>query len=118
VEFRGNTPGQIFDVTEEVFAAAGYKVSRISPLRLLCEKPGSTMSNLAYGEWLPEKPLYIRVKLTLIQENDAVYRLRALAYNVTDRGGMMEEEKLIHMGKGRYKKMLDEVATKLKAPGK
>jgi hypothetical protein len=117
IELRGNTPGQIFMAAQEVYATNGYYTKLLSPLRMWCEKPASKMSNLAYGDWLPGNPLYIRVKLTLVEHGEAQYRLHSQAFKLTDRGGLLEEEKLIRSGTGTYKKLLDELAAHLRGSG-
>jgi len=116
VEFHGNTPGQIFAAAQEVFIAEGYTTKSTSPLRMNCDKPASKMSNLAYGDWLSGK-LYIRVKLVLVEKGEAHYRLYSQAFKVTDREGLLEEEKLNHSGHGSYKKLLEKVAARLQANG-
>ena len=117
VELRGNTPGQIFAAADDVFAAHGYRMKVLSPQKMWCEKPASTMSNIAYGDWLPDKPLYIRVKLTLVEHGEAYFRLHAQACKVTDRGGLLEGESVVRMGTGSYRKMLEEVVARLRGPG-
>lgn len=115
VQIRGNTPGQITQMVTEVFQEHGYTQGSKRAGALVFEKPGSKLSNLAYGSWLGETPVWVRVKLSIIPSGEQQYTLRCQAYRVQDKGSSTEEElKIGKMGNGPYQKLLEEVASRFK----
>ncbi len=115
VQIRGNTPGQLTQAATEVFQQHGYirGSKRVGPL--VFEKPGSKFSNLAYGNWMGESPIWIRVKLSIVPSGEQQYTLQCQAFHVRDKGGATEEElKIGKMGNGPYQKLLDEIASRFK----
>jgi hypothetical protein len=111
VVISGNTPGQIRDAAIEVFRENGYQVARTDPASLVFEKQGSGMSNFAYGNWLGDSRIWIRVKTAIRPAGEMSFRLQCNAYMVRDRGAATEEEiALSKVHRGKYKKLLEEVA--------
>jgi hypothetical protein len=115
VVLRGNTPGQIWKVVEEVFARHGYKRSEEETLTMVYEKKASVGNNLLYGNW--DSALWIRVKARLASIEPTVFRLECDGYRVRGRGERIEEEMpYSRMNKGHFQEILDEVAAKLGNP--
>lgn len=115
VELTGNTPGQISEMAQEVFAEQGYQVARSGVTSLVFEKKGTGMNNAAYGNWLGDAPVWVRVKAQIGSVAGRTFRLECQAYMVRDRGAATEEEiKLGSMRRKPYQKLLDEVAARLK----
>src|SRR5882672_1290000 len=114
VEIEGNTPGQIRDVATEVFRSHGFRVAQAGLARMVFEKEGTGMDNAAYGDWMGGK-VWIRVKASIIAVSDRNFRLECNAYTVQDKGvaGLEQEIKLSKFRRGRYQKLLDEVASRL-----
>jgi hypothetical protein len=111
VEIYGYTPRQISDMTIQVFKENHFMVAFSGPTRLQFEKKGSTMDNVAYGNWL-EAPIWIRVKVSIENIGEAKFRLRSEAFYLRDRGATTEEQ--INASSGPYDKMLNEVASRLR----
>jgi len=110
----GNTPGQIRDAAIVVFEEDGYRVAQYDPGALIFEKEGSRMNEIAYGNWLGDIPVWVRVKGSVVPLGEMTYRLQCQAYMVRDRGtGAEEEVALSHLHKGSYQKLLDKVAQRL-----
>lgn len=117
VQIRGNTPGQITQMATEVFQEHGFTRGSKREGALVFEKPGGKMSNLAYGNWMGDTPIWLRVKLSVIPSGEQQYTLQCKAYHVRDKGSATEEElKIGKMGNGPYQKLLDEVASRFKRP--
>jgi hypothetical protein len=115
VEIRGNTPGQIATATEAVFSENGYKLAGRSGTKLVFEKPGSGMNKFAYGDWVGDTQVWVRVKLNIVPIGEALFRVDCKAFLVKDKGGSTEEEiKVSSMHHRPYQKLLDDVATHLK----
>lgn len=114
VLLSGNTPGQIRDATVAVFVDNGYKARQTGPDAMVFEKEGSRMSNFAYGSWLGDSPVWIRVKASAVPTGEMKCRLSCTAYLVRDIGSAAEEELPVsHLHRGPYQKLLDEVARRL-----
>ena len=114
VVIQGNTPGQIREVTLDVFSKHGYKVAGVGYPNLVFEKQGSRLDNAAYGNWTGSPP-WIRVKAAVIPVSEATFRLECKAALVRDKGqaAFEEEIKIRNFQAGPYQKLLDEVAARL-----
>jgi hypothetical protein len=116
VELHGNTPGQIWRVTADVFRGHGYLVMP-GTSGWSFDQQGSKMDNFAYGNWIGDTPIWIRVKAKLRPIGEAAFRLECQVVVVRDRGGATEEEVPAHgFKRAPYQKLLDEVATRLTPP--
>lgn len=116
VVLRGNTPGQISSIATEVFKAHDYKVTAEGRDRLVLEKKGSRMNNIAYGSWLSEDPMWVRVRVSIVPVEETAFRLQCRAWLVRDIGSAAEEEiKIGRMHRRPYEEMLEEVAARLGA---
>lgn len=110
----GNTPGQIRDAAVRVFQEDGYQAKRVDPDALLFEKEGSRMDEIAYGNWLGDIPVWVRVKASIVSAGEMTHRLQCQAFMVRDRGtGAEEEVALRTMHRGSYQKLMDKVAQRL-----
>jgi hypothetical protein len=111
VVISGNTPGQIRDAAVAVFTHEGYTVTQTDPGNLVFEKEGSKMNNFAYGSWIGDTPVWMRVKAAIVPLGEMNCRLQCHAYLVRDRGSATEEEIAVsRLHKGQYQKLVDEVA--------
>jgi hypothetical protein len=114
VEINGNTPGQISRVAVEVFRENGYLAAHSGPPEMVFEKRGSTMNNLAYGNWMGGEPVWVRVKVSIVRTGEMANRLQCTASLLRDRNGLMEEEiKVSRLRSGPYQKLLEEVRRRL-----
>lgn len=113
VVIQGNTPGQIRDVAVEVFGNNGYSAANKDPGNLVFEKEGSGMNNFAYGNWLGDSRVWIRVKAAIVPVGEMKARLECRAYFVRDRASATEEELPSYLHRGQYQKLLEEVAKTL-----
>lgn len=115
VEIQGNTPGQIAAMAEKVFTENGYHAAGTAGGRMLFEKTGSGMNKFAYGDWVGDTQVWIRVKLHIASIGEARFRLECVPVLVKDKGGSTEEEiKISSMHHRPYQKLLDDVAARLK----
>jgi len=101
-------------MTATVFQEHGFKATEPGFDHLVFEKKGSTMNEIAYGGWMGETPVWVRVKLSVVPVAEGTCRLQCDAYLVQDKGSPIEEEKRIgSMHRGQYRKLLEEVARRL-----
>ena len=117
VELQGNTPGQIRKVAAEVFRTNGYKVVTTGLTNLIFEKEGTTMNNVAYGNWMGGTPVWVRVKGEIVPVSEGIFRLQCHAYMVRDKGSAAfeEETQLSNFRRRPYQRLLDQVAMRLKS---
>ena len=113
IELQGNTPGQIANVATAVFRDHGYKAVQTGYANLVFEKEASRMDNVAYGDWLADKPVWIRVKAAIVPLAEARFRLQCQAFLVKDKNEAMEEELKVKFRSGPYQKLLDEIGQRL-----
>jgi hypothetical protein len=114
VTITGSTPRQIRNVAVQVFDDNGYKVAEREPTHMVFEKEGTRMNNLAYGTWLNDKPVYVRVKASVVSAGEKTYCLQCTAYMVQDIGTGTEEEIAVsYLHRKTYQKLLDDVAKRL-----
>jgi hypothetical protein len=112
VVIHGNTPGQINDVAREVFREHGYQSAPTRSDDLVFEIKGSRLDEVAYGSWMGETPVWLRVKTAIVPVGEAVFRLECKAYRVEDKGASTEEETKLWR-RHPYQKLLDQVALRL-----
>jgi hypothetical protein len=118
VLIKGSTLRQIKNVTEEVFQEERYSLVHSERDKMVFEKGGSKMDNLAYGTWM-EGTVYIRVKLLLLANKDGSVTVESTSWVVQDHGTSVEQEFPRHgMKPAPFQKLLDEVAHRLDAPAK
>jgi hypothetical protein len=110
VEIQGNTPGQIRDVTVEVFKEHEYLVTHSAPANMMFEKEGTEWDKVAYGNWLGGA-VWIRVRASIVPISEEKFRLQCNAFMVRDRGNASEEEvKLTSLQSHSYQKLLEEIS--------
>ena len=114
VVLTGNTPGQIGQVMADVFQKHNYRVMESGLSRMVFEKEGSGMDNFAYGSWLKDDPIWVRVRVSIVPAGEATFRLQCRAWLVRDKDSPIEEEiKISHIHHKPYDELLGEVATRL-----
>jgi hypothetical protein len=116
VEIQGATIEAIRDVTAEVFRDHGYKVVSSGWMKLIFEREGSLMNDLAYGNWMGKR-IRVRAKATLIELPGGGFKIECSASLVRNEGEPVEDEvKVSKLHGHKYQKMLHEVAKRLHAP--
>ena len=115
VEIRGSTPGQICSMAREVFRENGYDAMPAAANHLVFEKKGSTLNNIAYGNWL-DAAVWVRVKVAVVPMVEQVWRIQCHACLLRDRGATTEEEVTgTSLQHHPYQKLLEEVQQRLTA---
>jgi hypothetical protein len=110
---QGNTPGQISNAVLGVFVAHGYAAGPATYTSLMFEKQASKMDNIAYGDWISDVPVWLRVKVRIVPISEACFRLQCHAFLVTDRNEVLEHEREIKHHNKPYQELLNEVAERL-----
>ena len=118
VIIEGQTPARIRDVTAGYFRERGFNIVAMSKTNVVCEKQGSSSDNVVYGNWMGGEPVWLRIKLTIVPLNEGLCRLQCLAFKVRDKGSMAfeEEVQVSKMAAHHYRKIMQEVAARLRGP--
>lgn len=113
VEIRGHNPQEIRATTADVFRENGFTPKSGNLSTIVFERQGSTMNNIAYGNWMGGG-IASRATVNFIPVTGDLFRIECHAFLVRNSGEVLEEEvriKSIHSG--TYQKMLKEVAKRL-----
>ena len=99
-----------------VFRVDGYESFEAPGGGMAFEKRGSLANDIAYGGWIEDRTTRVRVKAEIILLPDGSHRLQCQVYMVQHAGDtfFQEEHKLSRLSAGPYRKLLEEVATRLK----
>jgi hypothetical protein len=116
VEIQGSTAAQIRDAIMAVFQAHEYLLARPGMTKLVFERKGSNWNNLAYGNWIDETGVWVRVKVSVVPLGETACRVECHAFLLRGRGESTEEEiRVKNYRSGPYQKLMDEVAARLKS---
>jgi hypothetical protein len=116
VRIRGHTAEQIRATTALVFEQDGFSAVRVQRGEMIFEKEGSKWDSIAYGSWVDNTPVWVRVKLSVVPLAEADYRLQCQAYKVRNKGDPLIEDE-VRVGnahKKPYQALLDKVLGQLK----
>jgi hypothetical protein len=115
VEVKERTPKEIYNAIVAVFKEDGYTLAAKTSEFLVFEEEGSRMDKLAYGSWVGETPIYVRVKVSMVSlAEENAWRIQCNAYMVRDKGAMLEDEvKLPNRRSKPFQNLLDKVADRL-----
>jgi len=116
VRIQGSTPEEIRDATVAVFKQDGYQAVRTVPPDLVFEKEGSRWDRIAYGSWVDDAPVAIRVKASIVPLSEGAFRLQCTAYMVRSKGDPVfeDEVRLRNNHSKPYQALLDKVLGRLK----
>jgi hypothetical protein len=112
VVIRGNTPGQIRNMTLEVFKEHDFSITVPTAATMVFEKKGTKWNTVAYGDWTGS--VWVRAEVSLVPVGETAFRLQCWACLVQDRGTPTEEEiKMGHPSRRPFQDMLAQVAQRL-----
>ena len=114
VEIHGHPVDRVRDVTAQVFNEHGYELMKRGWVDLVFEKEGSTMNNIAYGNWMGSG-IWVRVRAKITDISPGESRINCEACLLRNRGEPTEEEIRINkLHRHPYQKLLNEVVKRLK----
>jgi hypothetical protein len=116
VDVQGHTPEQICAATVVVFQQDGYTAAVIRRSDLVLEKEGSRWDQIAYGSWVNDASVWIRVKVSVVPLAAGHFRLQCLAYKVRNKGDVLSEDEVrLRNGHSKpFQALLDKVVGQLK----
>jgi hypothetical protein len=114
VEIRGRSVTQIEETATAVFCDHSY-TRKFVPSEWRFEKEGTRTDQMAYGGWLDESRVKVRVRVEIVPLGAGAYRLQCMAWMVKNPGDshFEEETKLTNLSSHPYQKLLDEVVRRM-----
>ena len=111
VRIHGHTMEQICAATVVVFQQDGYSAVDIRPSHLVFEKEGSRWDRIAYGSFVDDAAVWIRVRGAIVPLSEGVFRLQCQAYKVRDKGDAVFEQqvRVTNSHSKPYQALLDKV---------
>jgi hypothetical protein len=116
VRIQGHTAEQVRAASVVVFQQDGYTAVAGKRSDLVFEKEGSRWDQIAYGNWVNESPVWLRVRVSMVPLSDDTFRLQCQAYKVRNKGDPLAEDQ-VRIGNSHskpYQALLDEVLGQLK----
>ena len=83
---------------------------------MVFEKEGSRWDQIAYGSWVNDTSVWIRVRVSMVPLSDGSFRLQCQAFKVRNKGDPLTEDQ-VRIGNSQskpYQALLDKVAERLK----
>ena len=116
VRIQGHTVEQIRAATVVVFQQEGFTAAGVQRAELVFEREGSRWDQIAYGSWVNEAPVWLRVRASVVPLSADTFRLQCLAYKVLNKGDPLAEEqvRIGHSHRKPYQELLDKVLGQLK----
>jgi len=110
---EGVTPESIRQATLDVFKQEGFETSYAGPTRMVFERPGTTMDNVAYGGWY-SGDIWLRVKVEIRPIWPSGQLIEMDAFKVGDReDSWFEDEHKVRFKKGPYKKLMERIQERI-----
>jgi hypothetical protein len=94
VRIAGHTVEQIRAATVVVFLQDGYAAVETQPAHMVFEKEGSRWDRIAYGGWLDDAAVWLRVRVFIVPLSEGVCRLQCQAFKVRDKGDAVFEQQV------------------------
>ena len=116
VRIQGHTAEQIRAASVVVFQQEGYTALDGKRFELVFEKEGSRWDQIAYGNWVNEAPVWLRVRVIMVPLSADTFRLQCQAYKVRNKGDPLAEDQ-VRIGDSHrkpYQALLDAVLAQLK----
>jgi hypothetical protein len=115
VRIQDHTPEQIRAATAVVFQQDGYTAADVHHAKMVFEKTASRWDRIAYGNWIDEAPITVRVRVSVVPVSNGVFDLRCEAFSVRHKGEATYEEE-VRLKNNRsepYQALLDKVPGRL-----
>ena len=116
VRIQGGTPEQIRAATVVVFQQDGYTSVNVKQLEMVFEKEGSRWDRIAYGSWVDDASVWVRVRVSVDPISEGACWLQCQAFRVRNKGDpVFEEQVRLRNNRSKpYQALLDKVPGQLK----
>jgi hypothetical protein len=115
VRIQGHTADQIRGATVVVFQQDGFTLAGAQRSDMVFEREASRWDQIAYGNWVSEAPVWLRVKVSMVSLPPDTVRLQCQAYKVRNKGDPGGENEVRISGAHRkpYQALLDKVLAQM-----
>lgn len=116
VLIEGHTAEQIRAATMVVFQQDGYTAAGLQRSEMVFEKEGSRWDQIAYGSWVNDASVWVRVRVSMVSLSADTFRLGCRSYKVRNKGDALTEEqvRIRNTHSKHYQALLDKVAGQFK----
>ncbi len=99
-----------------MFQQDGYVAAGGQRPEMIFEREGSRWDQIAYGSWVNDAPVWLRVRVSVVPLSADTFRLQCQAYKVRDKGDPFTEDQVrIRSNHSKpYQALLDKVLGQLK----
>jgi hypothetical protein len=124
--FKGSAPGFLASITitnhsmteitnamATVFVVNGFNGGKTGTNEFTYRRPGSTADQIAYGSYMFQETVSVKMEVTLQPITTNWIRLGCNAWRVKSESDMTFSESYKVMGKGPYEEMLKDIQTRL-----
>jgi hypothetical protein len=94
VRIQGHTADQIRGATVVVFQQDGYTLAEAQRSDMVFEREAGRWDQIAYGNWVNEAPVWIRVRVSMVPLSPDGFRLQCQAYKVRNKGDPLGEQQV------------------------
>ena len=110
VRIQGHTAEQIRAATVVVFQQNGY-LAVGGRSEMVFEREGSRWDQIAYGGFVDDASVWVRVRVSVVPLSEGVFRLQCQAFKVRDKGDSVFEQqvRLKNNHSKPYQALLDKV---------
>ena len=116
VTIKGHSDAEIRQATKAVFAADAYSLRSESADFMEFQRPGSRRDAVKWGGWTGEGVMIrAKVRMTNLADNSCLLQLDMFAVRDAGDGLYESESRMMMMNKQPYRRLLDEVAKRLKS---
>jgi hypothetical protein len=118
IKVFNRTPDQILTVTRRVFLAHGFYETAAAGNQITFERPGTTADKMAYGSYMFDQTVNLRVVVTINPIDNAYTLVGCKAWQVQrGAGGVIDETHEVRGFRKRpYKELMDKISEQLLEP--
>ncbi len=115
VRIQGHTAEQIRGATVVVFQQEGYAFAGGQRPEMVFEKEANRWDQIAYGNWVGEGSVWLRVRAEVVSLSADSFRLQCQAYKVRNKGDQFAEQEVRISSAHRkpYQALLDKVLAQM-----
>ena len=116
IEIDGTTQAGVAAAAKKVFLDDAYELVQEKPGELVFEKPGSRMTDLAYGGIMDEDGVWVKAVVTIQEKKGGLCLVSCDAYTVRDRNDAFfrQESRVLRPFGKEHQRMLRQVKRAVK----
>jgi hypothetical protein len=118
IKVFNRTPDQILTVTRRVFLAHGFYETAATGNQITFERPGTTADKIAYGSYMFDQTVNLRVIVTVKPIDSANTLVSCKAWQIQSGGGGVIDDthQVLGLRKRPYEDLMDKIKEQLLEP--